>query len=96
MPSSTQSSNCSVVESANAFSSSTCGRTRATTSSQPSQLSSPESVQSDASRAQIRSTIERHAAASSLRLARMPSSSSSNESANFCTPSASSVATTSS
>ncbi len=38
----------------------------------------------------------RHAAASSARLARIPSSSSWNESANFCTPSASSVSTTSS
>ena len=38
----------------------------------------------------------RHAVASSLRLARIPSSSSSNESANFCTPSRSSVSVTSS
>ena len=37
-----------------------------------------------------------HAVASEPTLARMPSSSSANESANFCTPSASSVATTSS
>ena len=37
-----------------------------------------------------------HAAASEPTLARMPSSSSANESENFCTPSASSVATTSS
>ena len=49
MPSRTQSWNCSVAASAKAFSSSTWARTRVTTSSQPSQRSSPESVQSDAS-----------------------------------------------
>ncbi len=49
MPSRTQSWNCSLADSENEFSSSTWSRTRVTTSSQPSQRSSPESVQSDAS-----------------------------------------------
>ena len=49
MPSRTQSWNCSVADSANAFSSSTCNCIRVTTSSQPSHWSSPEPVQSDAS-----------------------------------------------
>ena len=49
MPSRTTSSNCSVAAPAKAFSSSRWSRIRETTSSQPSQRSSPESVQSDAS-----------------------------------------------
>ena len=49
MPSSTVWSNCSRAPAANAFSSSTCGRIRATTSSQPSQRSSSPPVQTEAS-----------------------------------------------
>ena len=49
MPSRTQSWNCSVAASEKAFNSSTWPRTRVTTSSQPSQRSSSEPVQSDAS-----------------------------------------------
>ena len=49
IPSRTNASNSSIAASAKAFSSGMRGRTRSTTSSQPSQRSSPESVQSDAS-----------------------------------------------
>jgi hypothetical protein len=49
IPSRTNASNCSIAASAKAFSSWMRGRTRLTTSSHPSQRSSPELVQSDAS-----------------------------------------------
>ncbi len=63
-----------------------------------SRASDPRPSRSRARRRRPRSArrSERHAAASSARLARIPSSSSWNESANFWTPSCSSVSTTSS
>ena len=100
MPSSTATSKTPRASSANARISGRRSCIRAGSSSQPSHCASSEPVQSEASRAQIRSTSSAastdYVATSSPDFARMPSRSSANESANFSTPSRSRVAVTSS